>query len=231
MKTFSSSRKRGADAERRARRFYRIRGYRILGENVWAGGNELDLIVRRGGRLVFCEVKAKLGERYGEPAEMVDAEKQRRLRRAAEAWLARHPDLARLEVRFDVVAVSQRGIQRFVIGFVLAALLASALAVAADARRNPTRGERSAIAAAVKRKHPDAPQSCYPLTISVSTVNKSYASANYSGRVRCRTMVGDGVFVLRRIRRGVWRILSEGSEHFCREAPRGVIRDLLGTCS
>ena len=108
MRSSSSSRNRGADAERRARRYYRLRGYRILGENVWAGGNELDLVVRRGRRLVFCEVKAKLGERFGEPAEMVDAEKQRRLRRAAEAWLLRHPDLAALEVRFDVVAITNR---------------------------------------------------------------------------------------------------------------------------
>jgi Holliday junction resolvase-like predicted endonuclease len=88
-------------------------------------------------------VKAKLGERFGEPAEMVDAEKQRRLRRAAEAWLARHPELAALEVGFDVVAVSPRGIQRIVIGFVLAVLAASLLPAAAEASRSPTRGERS----------------------------------------------------------------------------------------
>jgi putative endonuclease len=231
MRSSSSSRARGADAERRARRFYRLRGFRVLGENVWAGGYELDLIVRRGRRLVFCEVKAKLGEGFGEPAEMVGAEKQRRLRRAAEAWLAGHPELAALEVRFDVVAVSPRGIQRIVIAFVLAALVTSLLPVAADARRTPTRGERAAIAAAVKRKHPNAPASCYPLVISVSTVNRNYASANYSARVSCRTVVGNGVFVLRRVGRGVWRVLSEGSEHFCREAPRGVIRDLLGFCS
>ena len=112
MKTSSSSRKRGADAERRARRFYRLRGYRVLGENVWAGGNELDLIVRRGGRLVFCEVKAKLGEGYGEPAEMVGAEKRRRLRRAAEAWLAAHPELAALEIGLDVVAVTPHTVTR-----------------------------------------------------------------------------------------------------------------------
>ncbi|HEV3479499.1 MAG TPA: YraN family protein [Gaiellaceae bacterium] len=112
MRSSSSSKKRGADAERRARRFYRLRGYRILGENVWAGGNELDLIVRRGRRLVFCEVKAKLGEAYGEPAEMVGNEKQRRLRRAAEAWLGAHPELAGLEVRFDVVAVTPQAVTR-----------------------------------------------------------------------------------------------------------------------
>jgi putative endonuclease len=117
MRTSSSSRKRGADAERRARRFYRLRGYRVLGENVWAGGYELDLVVRRGGCLVFCEVKAKLGEGYGEPAEMVGAEKQRRLRRAAAAWLGVHPELARLEVRFDVVAVTPRGVARVAADF------------------------------------------------------------------------------------------------------------------
>ena len=108
MKTSSSSRARGAEAERRARRFYRLRGYRVLDENVWVGGYELDLVVRRGSRLVFCEVKAKLGEGFGEPAEMVGAEKRWRLRRAAEAWLASHPELARLKIGFDVVAVTPR---------------------------------------------------------------------------------------------------------------------------
>ena len=117
MRISSSSRKRGAEAERRARRFYRLRGYRVLGENVWAGGYELDLIVRRGGRLVFCEVKAKLGEGYGAPAEMVGPEKQWRLRRAAEAWLAAHPQLAALEIRFDVVAVTLRGVTRVAADF------------------------------------------------------------------------------------------------------------------
>ena len=117
MKTSSSSRARGAEAESRARRFYRLRGYRVLGENVWAAGNELDLIVRRGRRLVFCEVKAKLGDGFGDPTEMVSPEKRRRLRRAAEAWLAWHPELAGLVVRFDVVAVSPRGVTRLVDAF------------------------------------------------------------------------------------------------------------------
>jgi len=112
MRISSSSRKRGAEAERRARLHYRLRGYRILESNAWAGGHELDVVARRGRRLVFCEVKAKLREGYGDPAEMVGEEKQRRLERAAEAWLARHPELAELEVRFDVVAVTPRRVRR-----------------------------------------------------------------------------------------------------------------------
>ena len=39
------------EAERQAVRHYRLRGYRILGTNVWAGGNELDVIAVRDGRL------------------------------------------------------------------------------------------------------------------------------------------------------------------------------------
>ncbi|HET7758423.1 MAG TPA: YraN family protein [Gaiellaceae bacterium] len=91
--------------EQRALRHYRLRGYRILGTNVWVGGYELDLVVRRGRRLAFVEVKAKSGDRLGGPLEMVTPEKQRRLRRAAEAWLASRPECAGLECRFDVVAV------------------------------------------------------------------------------------------------------------------------------
>ena len=98
--------------ERRARRYYRLRGYRVLGTNVWAGGNELDLVLRRGCRLVFCEVKAKTSDRFGDPIEMVGPEKQRRLRRAAEAWLATRPELAKLEVSFEVAAIRGGKLER-----------------------------------------------------------------------------------------------------------------------
>jgi putative endonuclease len=91
-------------SELRARRHYRLRFYRILGANVWIGGYELDLIVRRGRRIAFVEVKSKSGERFGDPLEMVTAEKQHRLRRAAEAWLAENPVLGELELSFEVVA-------------------------------------------------------------------------------------------------------------------------------
>src|SRR4030095_11275726 len=94
----------GRAAERRALWHYRLRGYRVLGTNVWIGGNELDLVLRCVGQRVFCEWKAKAGERYGDPFEMVTAEKQRRLLRAAEAWLAANPALAELQRRFAVAA-------------------------------------------------------------------------------------------------------------------------------
>jgi putative endonuclease len=102
----------GKRAERRAEWWYRLRAYRVLATNAWVGGYELDLVVRRGRRLVFCEVKEKLGEGFGDPLEMVDEEKQRRLRRAASAWLAAHPEAGGLAVSFDVIAVQSGRLRR-----------------------------------------------------------------------------------------------------------------------
>ena len=103
---------RGQRAERRAQWWYRLRGYRVLARNAWVDGYELDLVVRRGRRLVFCEVKEKAGKHFGDPLEMVDGRKQRRLRRAAEGWLARHPEAGGLAVSFEVVAIRGRRLQR-----------------------------------------------------------------------------------------------------------------------
>jgi putative endonuclease len=76
----------------------------VLGANVWAGGYELDLVVRRGRTIAFVEVKSKSGDGYGDPLEMVTPLKAARIRRAAAAWLAQHR-CDGLDVRFDVVAV------------------------------------------------------------------------------------------------------------------------------
>ena len=69
-------------------------------------------MVRRGRQLVFCEVKAKEDGRFGDPLEMVGPEKQRRIRRAAEAWLAVNPRHCDLDPRFEVVAVRARTVER-----------------------------------------------------------------------------------------------------------------------
>ena len=84
----------------------------MLGTNVWAGRNEIDLIVRRGRQLRFVEVKEKRGPAYGDPVDAVTPEKQRRVRRAAGTWLAARPELDGLIVGFDVVAVREGRLER-----------------------------------------------------------------------------------------------------------------------
>ena len=106
----------GRSAEWRVRLYYRLRGYRLLEANARAGRNELDIVLRRGRRLVFCEVKARSGDGYGDPREAVGPEKERRLRLAAEIWLARNPALRELDVAFEVVGVRGRQIERVPLG-------------------------------------------------------------------------------------------------------------------
>ena len=107
-----STRAVGNAAERRVRRHFRLRGYRVLAANAWVGGYELDLVVRRGAQVVVCEVKAKGGPDYGDPAEMVTPEKARRIRRAAEAWLAARPELRECEIALEAAVVRGRTIER-----------------------------------------------------------------------------------------------------------------------
>ena len=98
----------GREGERRAARFLETRGYRVLDRNVRAGGVELDLVVGRGTRVVFVEVKTRRGVTAGAPHESIDARKRARLRSGASAWLRERRSRAH-SVRFDVVCFVVRG--------------------------------------------------------------------------------------------------------------------------
>jgi putative endonuclease len=93
----------GARGERVAARALRRAGLRVIARNLRTRYGELDLIARRGGLLVFVEVKTRV---RGEPLEAVTPEKQRRVTRTALAFLREHGLLeAGVTWRFDVVAV------------------------------------------------------------------------------------------------------------------------------
>jgi putative endonuclease len=98
--------------ERRALLHYRLRGYRLIEANARVGRYELDLVLRRGSRLVVVEVKEKRGDAFGHPLEMIDEEKVRRVHAAAGAWVSAHPALAGLDLVFEAVGVRGRHIDR-----------------------------------------------------------------------------------------------------------------------
>ncbi len=98
--------------ERRALLHYRARGYRLVDANARVGRYELDLVLRRGQTLVFVEVKEKAGAAFGDPLEMIDEEKVRRVHTAAAGWLAAHPELASLNVTLEGAAVRGRSVER-----------------------------------------------------------------------------------------------------------------------
>jgi len=66
---------------------------------------EIDLILRKGRDLVFCEVKTRSSSVFGEPFEAVTRTKQSRLRRLAAEWLRTASRREEYDVRFDVASV------------------------------------------------------------------------------------------------------------------------------
>jgi putative endonuclease len=98
--------------ERRALLHYRLRGYKLVAANERVGGYELDLVLRRGRRVVIVEVKEKGGPRFGDPLEMVGTEKRRRVLAAARALLAARPELAGLDVSIEAAGVRGRRVER-----------------------------------------------------------------------------------------------------------------------
>ncbi len=71
---------------------------------------EVDLVLRDGDVLVFCEVKTRSSAAYGHPLEAVTPAKGARLRRLAARWLEEHEVRPR-HVRIDLVGVllAERG--------------------------------------------------------------------------------------------------------------------------
>ncbi len=105
----ASRRATGRRGEELAARWYVEHGFEIVDRNWRRREGELDLVARRAGTVVFCEVKTRTTDRFGTGAESVPPVKRRRIRRLAARWLAetrdRRPD-GRLEIRFDVASVT-----------------------------------------------------------------------------------------------------------------------------
>jgi len=80
----------------------RLKGYRILARDVRTPVGEIDIVAHRGRVLAFVEVKAR---RSADGTDIIGPRQQHRIVRAAEAFLSRHPSLAGLDVRFDVMIV------------------------------------------------------------------------------------------------------------------------------
>ncbi len=99
----------GTAGEDRAAGWYEAQGYEVLDRNWRRREGEVDLVVRRGMTVAFCEVKTRTSDRFGEGAEAVSLAKQRRIRRLAARWLAELTPAAgrsRVTVRFDVVSIT-----------------------------------------------------------------------------------------------------------------------------
>lgn len=83
--------------------WYEHAGYEILDRNWRRREGELDLVLRRGRSVVFCEVKTRTSNRFGAPVEAITPTKQRRIRMLAGLWLGANGLGG--DLRFDVASV------------------------------------------------------------------------------------------------------------------------------
>lgn len=96
--------RRGRLGEAAAKRHLRRAGLKFLTANFRTPRGELDLVFRDGDCLVFVEVKTRSSEEWTRPARAVDADKRRKLARAAFDYLRRLKN-PRVKLRFDIVEV------------------------------------------------------------------------------------------------------------------------------
>jgi putative endonuclease len=102
-------RAQGAAVEAAALAYLQRAGLREVATNANYRQGELDLVMLERSRagdttLVFVEVRYRRDARFGGGAASVDRGKQRRIVRAAQAFLVAHPRLADASCRFDVIA-------------------------------------------------------------------------------------------------------------------------------
>lgn len=96
----------GRGGERAALILLLLKGYRPRHRN-WRGpAGELDLVVERGGQIVFVEVKTRSSQLCGGALAAFDRDKQRSVVRTAAAYLGRY-SLWDRPCRFDLVAIER----------------------------------------------------------------------------------------------------------------------------
>ena len=94
----------GGYGEACAARYLADIGMVVLDRNWRCEMGELDLVLRDGEVLVFCEVKTRASAACGSPLEAVTPAKVARLRRLAARWVADH-EVRVPELRLDLVGV------------------------------------------------------------------------------------------------------------------------------
>ena len=104
MRSRRAAYRHGHLAEALAAALLLVKGFKLLARRYKTPLGEIDLIVKRGRTIAFVEVKARAFER--DALESVGRAEERRMVDAADLWLAKHPDAAGLDLRYDMVVVA-----------------------------------------------------------------------------------------------------------------------------
>ena len=97
--------KKGKEGEEIARNYLINKGFNLIESNYSNNLGEIDLIMSDKDWLVFVEVKLKIGNRFGQPEEMINKNKLSQIKRVAELFLVSESQIAQKFVRYRVDAV------------------------------------------------------------------------------------------------------------------------------
>lgn len=85
------------------------KGYTVLERNYRRKFGEIDIVAKKGNRIVFAEVKTRRNADYGTAGEAVRFHKQKKLIRAAQDYIVRKSLDAAFS--FDVIEVYHKGLK------------------------------------------------------------------------------------------------------------------------
>ena len=95
----------GRSAERKAGRYLKKQGLRLVEYNFSSRFGEIDIILKEQQQWVFVEVRSRTRKAFMRPEESIDRAKQRRLWLTGQAYLQQLQDGEWVSARFDVVTV------------------------------------------------------------------------------------------------------------------------------
>ena len=93
----------GRAGERKALRYLRRNGYKILESNYKNPFGEVDVIAAKDDTVAFIEVKTRLNENYGAPSEAVDRRRRNKYVQAAKYYF--YGKQIDKTVRFDIIEI------------------------------------------------------------------------------------------------------------------------------
>lgn len=99
-------RKIGDEGENLAANYLESKGWIIIDRNYFFEKAEVDIVATDGTFIVFVEVKLRSDTYFGRPEDFVTPEKERNIKKAADAWVYERK-METAMVRFDVIAIVQ----------------------------------------------------------------------------------------------------------------------------
>lgn len=105
-----STKQIGDLGEKLAEKYLKKEGYEIIEKNFRTRFGEIDIIAIDEDTLVFVEVKAKRGDRFGDPGEMITPQKIEKIKRTAKHFLT-EKDLCDISWRIDAILIRKEKIE------------------------------------------------------------------------------------------------------------------------